>query len=194
MNIFATLIEVAGKLEEAGVEYVIGGSLASSVWGEERATRDVDVAAIFSVSQINKLQELIDWPYIIDGDSMRESLRTREEFASGQILNGETQDKFDLFILRNDEYANCQLQRKRMVELFPGKEFPIASPEDIVITKLRWFVLGNRVSDKQWNDIVQVLEIQDGQLDEDYMTKWATHFDVLDLLKDAQSQIVVPDK
>ena len=190
MNIFATLNEVADKLEEAGIEYMIGGSLASSVWGEERATRDVDVAAIFSASQIDKLQELFDWPYIIDADSMRESLRTRAEFASGQILNGETQDKLDLFILRNDEYANCQLRRKRFVELFPGKEFPIASPEDIVITKLRSFVLGNRVSDKQWNDIVQVLEIQDGQLDEAYMTKWANHFDVLDLLRDAKSQVI----
>ncbi len=81
-----------------------------------------------------------------------------------------------------------------MVELFPGKEFPIALPEDIVIIKLRWFVLGNRISDKQWNDIVQVLEMQAGNLDEEYLTLWATHFNVLELLRDAQSQIVVPDK
>ena len=78
-----------------------------------------------------------------------------------------------------------------MVELFPGKEFPIASAEDIVITKLRWFVLGNRISDKQWNDIVQVLEVQQGNLDLEYLTRWANYFQVLDLLREAQSQIAI---
>ena len=191
MSLVQALVEVSEKFDAAGIDYLIGGSLASSVWGQARATRDIDVAAIFSASQIDTLESLIEWPYMIDADSMRESLKTREEFASGQILNGETQDKFYLFILRNDEYANSQLQRKRMVELFPGKEFPIASAEDIVITKLRWFVLGNRISDKQWNDIVQVLEVQQGNLDLEYLTRWANYFQVLDLLREAQSQIAI---
>lgn len=62
--------------------------------------------------------------------------------------------------------------------------------EDIVLVKLRWFELGNRISDKQWNDIVQVLEVQHGNLDEAYLIKWARHFNVLDLLREAQLQVV----
>ncbi len=185
-----TLIDVSAMLEKAGVQYIIGGSVASSVWGEERATRDVDIAAIFTSDQIDSLEEQCEWPYIIDAESMRQQLKVREDFASGQILNGETQDKFDLFILRRDDYSLAQLERFYLVELFPGKKFPIASPEDIVITKLRWYDLGNRISDKQWNDIVQVLEIQLGMLDEKYMAQWAAHFGVLELLREAQSQVI----
>ncbi len=191
MNIVSTLMEVVEKFRSAGIDFVIGGSLASSVWGEERNTRDVDIAALISLSQIDLLDDLFQWPYVLDTASMKESLKLREEFASGQILHGETLDKFDIFLLRNDEYSMTQLARKRLVEFAPGVSFPFASPEDIVVTKLRWFVLGNRVSDKQWNDIVQVLEMQKGSLDEDYMTQWATHFEVLDLLREAQLQVCI---
>ncbi len=52
MSLLKTLVEVGEKLDAAGVEYVIRGSLASSVWGQARATRDVDVAAIFTESQL----------------------------------------------------------------------------------------------------------------------------------------------
>ncbi|MBI1334337.1 MAG: hypothetical protein GC165_15815 [Armatimonadetes bacterium] len=190
MTIFETLFEVVEKLQTAGVDFVIGGSMASSVWGQERNTRDVDIAASLSVEQIDLLEEAFEWPYVIDAELMRESLKGRQEFAAGQILHGETLDKFDIFLLPHDEYSRGQLERKRWVEFLPGKSLPFASPEDIVITKLRWFVLGNKVSDRQWNDIVQVLETQGEDLDEAYMTRWAEHFGVLELLREAQSQVV----
>ncbi|OWY62601.1 hypothetical protein B7486_57535, partial [cyanobacterium TDX16] len=40
----ALAIEVATILEEVGIDYVLGGSLASSVVGEPRSTLDIDMA------------------------------------------------------------------------------------------------------------------------------------------------------
>jgi hypothetical protein len=37
-------VRVARALENAGVEYAVGGSVASSAYGEPRATLDLDVA------------------------------------------------------------------------------------------------------------------------------------------------------
>lgn len=48
--------------------------------------------------------------------------------------------------------------------------------------------MGLRVSDRQWNDIVQVIDVQLPNLDRTYLVKWCEEFGVLDLLKDAVSQ------
>jgi hypothetical protein len=191
MSLLDTLLEVSSMLEIAEIPYVIGGSLASSIWGQQRTTHDADLAIFLDELRLQVLESLVKWPYTLDSESIRISLADLSDFASGQILHGETLDKIDLFLLSpHDLYAESQFKHLRMVELAPHRKLPFASPEDTVITKLRWFNLGNRVSDRQWNDIVQVLEIQDGSLDEAYLEKWATHFDLLDLLREAQSQVI----
>ena len=121
---------------------------------------------------------------------MIEAVESSEEFPSFQLLHFEETFKIDFFVLQPSEYVTTSLSRAQGYELAPGKLFPFASPEDTVITKLRWFVLGNRISDRQWNDIVQVLEIQQGQLDDTYLDRWSGFFGVLDLLIEARLQIV----
>ena len=177
-------------LATAKIDFVIGGSLASSLWGQERTTHDADVAVLLDLEKLRLLEPLVTWPYIMDTESIRSSLSNPREFASGQILNGETLDKIDLFLLSDSAYTTARFANRRYVEVSPEKSLPFSSPEDIVITKLRWFVLGNRVSDRQWNDIVQVLEIQQGQLDDAYLKFWAENFGILQLLQEAKSQVV----
>lgn len=41
----AVTLRVIGTLEGLGVPYVVGGSIASSIYGKPRATQDVDVVA-----------------------------------------------------------------------------------------------------------------------------------------------------
>lgn len=190
LSLLTTVLEVTELLEQAEIEYFIGGSLASSLWGQERTTHDADIAALIAEPQLEVLERLIEWPYILDSADLRKSLSSTADFASGQILNGETLDKIDLFLLMEDDFAHAQLRNRRYVEVVPGRSLPFAAPEDIVITKLRWFVLGNRISDRQWNDIVQVLEMQHGMLDDGYMARWAEHFQLSDLLTEAERQVV----
>jgi hypothetical protein len=39
----STLVELAGRLDELGVPYMVIGGLANAVWGEPRSTLDIDV-------------------------------------------------------------------------------------------------------------------------------------------------------
>ena len=57
-----------------------------------------------------------------------------------------------------------------------------ASPEDTILSKLEWYRLGGEVSDSQWRDILGVLKTRAGELDLDYMQKWAIELKVTDLL------------
>lgn len=50
-------VRVARALERAGVEYMVGGSVASSAHGEPRATRDIDFAIRLTESAVAALVE-----------------------------------------------------------------------------------------------------------------------------------------
>lgn len=45
--------------------------------------------------------------------------------------------------------------------------------------------MGGEVSDRQWNDILGVLKVQDTNLDMAYLQRWASSLGVADLLERA---------
>ena len=50
----ASIIET---LESLGLQYAIGGSFASSTYGEARTTMDIDISVVLSESDVNKFVE-----------------------------------------------------------------------------------------------------------------------------------------
>lgn len=66
------------------------------------------------------------------------------------------------------------------------------SVEDIILTKLRWYELGRGISDRQWNDLVLVIETQGDDLDWTYLEKWAAHFGLAELLAEARAEAIQP--
>jgi hypothetical protein len=64
-------------------------------------------------------------------------------------------------------------------------EFPVASAEGTILSKLLWFQKGGAASDRQWQDILGVLRVQSGRLDQAYMDRWAAELGVDGLLAKA---------
>jgi hypothetical protein len=189
VTLLATLANIAQRLQTLDVPYAVGGSLASSAWGRMRATQDADLTVLINAAQLDDLLAGLEWPLFADENDLRESLRSGAEFASGQITNGETLDRIDLFLLPQNEYSETSLRRAHPIRLADDFLCPIISAEDIVIAKLRWYRLGGEVSDRQWNDVVGVLEVQRPHLDLDYLRHWADHFAILDLTEEALSEV-----
>lgn len=102
---------LAEAFERLGVEYLVGGSLASSMHGIPRSTQDVDL---------------------------------------------------------------------------------VASPEDTILHKLRWFQMGGGVSERQWNDILGVLQVQASRLDLAYLRQAATQRNLLLLLEKSLTDAGLP--
>ena len=65
----------------------------------------------------------------------------------------------------------------------------VASPEDMILTKLEWFRKGGEVSDRQWRDVRGLLKLQAGELDDAYLSKWAGTLGVDDLLERARRDV-----
>lgn len=56
-DVLAIAADVAARLESTALRYVIGGSLASSLHGEPRATMDVEMVADLSFETVARMCE-----------------------------------------------------------------------------------------------------------------------------------------
>jgi hypothetical protein len=178
-------LAVGKALDATGVGYFLGGSLASSIQGEPRATNDIDMVVALRAEQVRAFAEALGPDFDVDEESLREAAVAR---SSWNIFHLPTAMKVDLFILRDSEFDRSEFSRRQQVQLRPGESLTVKSAEDTVVRKLLWFRQGGEGSSNQWRDVVQVLRVAGDTLDEAYLGHWAKHLGVDDLLARAQTE------
>jgi hypothetical protein len=176
---------VARVLESVGLDYMVGGSIASSSYGEPRATRDIDVAVRLGEGDIPKLIAALGPEFAIDEEMLREAVSAGR---SANIFYLPYFMKIDLFVRGNSEYDRAEFDRRSNVEPILGERVAASSPEDNLLWKLRWFRMGGEVSDQQWRDILGLLRVSGSKMDAAYLRKWAGAHGVQDLLEGAHAQ------
>lgn len=175
---------VARALEQIGIPYAIGGSLASSLHGVMRSTLDVDIVADMRLEHVQPLVATLTKEFYADDEMMRDAI---EHHSSFNLIHYETAFKVDIFIRKLRAFDQIQLERRRMAVIAtdPEESAYIVSPEDIILSKLEWYRMGGEVSDRQWRDILGVLKTRAGELELDYLREWAAELKVGDLLERA---------
>ncbi|MCD6116385.1 hypothetical protein J7K93_05180 [bacterium] len=184
-EILSALQPVVNALEKLSIPYYIGGSIASSVYGIARATMDIDIVADIKICHISLLKKELEELYYIDEEMVKEAVRNSSSF---NLIHIETVFKIDVFIIKDMPYQQNALKRK-IKDTFEGddenSEFYFSSPEDIIINKLQWYELGNRVSERQWLDVTGVIKVQGDSLDKEYLKTWSKKLGLFELLKNA---------
>jgi hypothetical protein len=178
------LAEFAGALDELGIAYAIGGSVASSIYGQVRFTQDVDITTEPFDDRAEKLYELLKSQYYINKQAMYQALKSGESF---NVIHFETAFKIDVFVRKETAFQRQLLARRRLLRLSDSidRDFSIVSPEDVILLKLQWYRAGGCSSQIQLSDVIGVFNIQQDTLDLDYLKKWASTLGVLDLLNNA---------
>lgn len=178
---------VTQTLEQMGIAYAVGGSLASSLHGVMRSTLDVDIVADMRLEHIPPLVAALAKEFYADDEMMRDAIKRRSSF---NLIHYETAFKVDIFIRNLRPFDQMQLERRQMLVIAsdPERSIYVTSPEDTVLAKLEWYRLGNEVSDRQWRDILGVLKTRAGELDLAYLREWARELKVSDLLERALSE------
>jgi len=171
-------------LDELGVVWAIGGSLASAAYGEPRATNDVDIIAKLDASTARALVERLEHAFYADVEMALDAVLRR---ASFNVIDERSFIKVDIFVPHRGAMGDGQLDRRRRVDLMPGIALPVLGPEDVVLQKLRWFEMTGRTSDRQWRDLVSVLG-SDG-LDSEYLRATADAAGLGALLDDALREV-----
>jgi hypothetical protein len=188
-DVLLVLQQVTSTLNELGIEYLVGGSVASSALGAYRYTNDIDIVVDLKRTSVAGLVMALSSDYYVDADMVLDAVRTGSSFS---VLHLTTMMKVDVFIKANGDWEESAWRRRRLQKLeAPGYTFDvyIRTVEDMILQKLRWYRLGREVSDRQWGDVIGMLEVQSEALDYGYLEKWAQTLNVTDPLHRAYSEI-----
>jgi hypothetical protein len=178
------LRKVIQTLDAIGIDYMVTGSVASSLQGEPRLSHDIDIVVAVQPSAVPKLLQGFPPPdYYLDEESMRSAMASKDMFNLIDVKGG---DKVDFWMLTDDAFDRSRFARK-YEENFMGMKIKISRAEDSILMKLRWAELSGG-SEKQFTDALRVYEVQFKNLDISYMEGWARALKVESLWKRVQSE------
>lgn len=165
---------VLDALQAAGLEYLIGGAVATWAWGEPRGTLDLDIVVNIPLEAASRLsQALQERDMLVPPDVILDAiLETRADLPINAI-HLHSGYKADLYPLRDgDELRALALQRRRHVDLGPPLgEVYLHAPEDLILYKLWFFSLSQQT--KHIRDITTIVLSVGAALDEAYIDGWA---------------------
>jgi hypothetical protein len=58
----------------------------------------------------------------------------------------------------------------------------------VVLLKLDWFRAGGESSERQWSDVQGVLKVSAGEIDREYLQRWAAELGIGDLVERALTE------
>jgi hypothetical protein len=178
---FKKVIEAFDRLE---IPYLVGGSVASSVHGIARPTLDADFVAAIREDQIEDFAAELKSDFYADPEMMRQALKHHRCF---NLIHYDSSFKYDVFPMSENAFDRSQLGRREYdrTTAFGDEaiECAVASAEDTILAKLRWYRAGGEESERQWNDLRGILMVRREQLDLDYLRIWAPRLGIADLLE-----------
>lgn len=167
MRVEDFLRQVCATLEEAGVQYMLTGSLASSIHGVPRSTQDVDIVVAPREEQLATLIEAFQSRGLyVSGEEAASAFRLRTQFNVIDFANGW---KADLLLRKEREFSLLEFGRRVEMDL-QGMRLVVASAEDVLISKLEWAKVGG--SDRQIEDAAGIVRLQGDELDLAYVERW----------------------
>lgn len=174
---------VAGRLTRIGVAYVIGGSFASSVHGEPRSTNDIDMVADLQHADIDRFVDAMSPDCYVSREAVAEAVPAGGAF---NVIHMATAVKVDNFVAGSDAFDRERLRRRIPVTFSSDPDSVtlfVDTAEDTVLRKLEWYRRGKESSERQWRDVVGIVETQGSRLDRDYLREWASNLGVSDLVE-----------
>jgi hypothetical protein len=162
---------VADFFESHGIAYRVVGSMASMAYGEPRFTNDVDIVAELKPEHAGQLCVAFPSPdYYLSPTAVSEAIARRSQF---NIIHPASGLKIDVIVPPDTDFARSEASRIRRISSAGAYSAWFASPEDVLLYKLRYYRLSGGVSDKHLRDIASMIKLLRDRLDRDYITHWA---------------------
>lgn len=180
------LEKVITFLNNNHIDYMVTGSIVSSIQGEPRRTHIVDIIVVLKNESISMLLKEFESPrYYLNQDSILKAISNKSMF---NIIYTEDGDKIDFWLLTNDDFDVSRFERKVIMQ-FQNINLCISTPEDTIVAKLKWSKLSGG-SQKPMTDALRVYEINYKNLDLLYINEWVQKLSLQNewnqLLQDAE--------
>ncbi|MDE0928192.1 MAG: hypothetical protein OSA06_05465 [Acidimicrobiales bacterium] len=179
---YELLKKVIECLEKAEIDYMVAGSTASSLYGEPRMTRDIDVVVNPTPETIEVFVAVLSGAELYVGDAVA-AVAHQTMF---NILDNASGWKIDLIIRKDRLFSETEFSRRQPVN-FAGEKIFFATLEDTILAKLEW---GQRSgSERQMGDVVAMLKANQKSVDHQYLDYWADNLGVTQALAEARQTV-----
>jgi hypothetical protein len=179
----AATLKVIDVLEALAIPHMITGSFASNVYGVPRATGDADFVVQLVDVSVRAIADALGDAFRLDPQMSFEAVTMTTRHVL-QVAG--TPFKIELFHLSDDAHDRERFQRRRRTSLSSRQPWLI-SPEDSIITKLRWVSREKR--SKDWDDIRDVVAVQGERIDWGYVYSWCDRHGTRSVLDEIRASI-----
>lgn len=183
------LFQVLDALEALDIPYMVVGSFASNLWGRPRSTHDADMVAAIAPGKAGRLAQMLEDSFYAPDFVIQEAAQ-----YPGRHFNAIHLDqpfKVDVWTVKQEAYDRERFRRRVEVEMW-GRPVWVASPEDTILHKLVWYKTSPSLQ-RQYQDALEVYEIQEPDLDQAYLDHWARTLDVYEYLEQIREESVRPE-
>jgi hypothetical protein len=177
MSAEAITLAVVETLEALGVPYMLVGSFSSNLYGIPRSTKDADFVVQLDNVSISSVRDRLGPGFELDPQMTFETITATSRY---RLQHRNSVFQIELFLLSDDAHDRERFARRRRVPL-QGHDVFVPSPEDVIVTKLRWSKQGARAKDI--DDVRDVLSVQGDGLDWDYLRRWCAAHGTTQLLE-----------
>jgi hypothetical protein len=176
-------LAVIDGLEALQVPYMLVGSFSSNYYGIPRSTKDADFMVHIDPQAISHLAERLGPRFQLHSQLSFETV-TMTTRSIIQVVD--TLFKIELFYLGDDPHDQERFRRRVRVPSL-NRVISLPTPEDVIITKLRWCHGGRR--SKDWEDVRNVIAVQSDRLDWAYIQRWCDQHGTRALLDEIRQSI-----
>ncbi len=175
MNEIDIVRDISRGFEQAGIAYMLTGSMAMNYYAQPRMTRDIDVVIAIGPEDVGRVAALFRPDYYVSEENIRESLAHESIF---NLIHQESVIKVDCIIRQSSDYRRVEFERRERISILDFTTF-IVSKEDLIISKLFW--AKNSHSEIQLADVQNLLSTG---YDADYLQHWTGELGLDNLLNE----------
>jgi len=175
MNEIDIVRDISHRFEQAGIAYMLTGSMAMNYYAQPRMTRDIDVVIAIGPEDVGRVAALFRPDYYVSEENIRESLAHESIF---NLIHQESVIKVDCIIRQSSDYRRVEFERRERISILDFTTF-IVSKEDLIISKLFW--AKNSHSEIQLADVQNLLSTG---YDADYLQHWTGELGLDNLLNE----------
>jgi len=172
------LTTVTGRLEAAGIAYMVTGSFAANYYALPRMTRDIDLVVELSGGDADRFCALFEGDFYLDRDAVHAAIASRSTF---NLIHQAHVIKVDCIVRKDTDYRRTEFARQRRGSI-EGHGLALVAPEDLIISKLEW--MRETRSEVQLADVRNLLRsVPD--LDRQYLAHWTERLGLAALYREA---------
>lgn len=167
------LLDVTRRLEEAGLDYMLTGSMALNHYAQPRMTRDIDIVLALLLKDLETLPVIFGDDFYFSPEAAREAVLHQSCF---NVIHNDSLIKVDFMIRKREDYRLVEFDRRQRIEV-EGSALWIVSKEDLILSKLDW--ARQSQSERQLSDVENLLATG---VDQTYLQTWSQKLNLTAML------------